>query len=169
MQPENKRLEEAAEWLRVAADDLRLADVALGLEPPITGLALYHAQQAAEKALKAYLVFRGHAYPFMHNLTELARPLAALDTTLLTVVEPGLDLSDFAPFADTRGNPSCRVSTKPDRGWMPHGQSTPLWRIVYGPGNRRRSPVAPKGGPTAGDRRQWPSPIMNASERRWNN
>jgi HEPN domain-containing protein len=75
MQPGNKRLEEATAWLRVAADDLRLAEAALGLDPPITGLALYHALQAAEKALKGYLVFRGHTFPFTHNLTELARPL----------------------------------------------------------------------------------------------
>jgi hypothetical protein len=41
MQPDNKRLEEAAEWLRLVTDDLRLADFALGAVPPITGLALY--------------------------------------------------------------------------------------------------------------------------------
>jgi len=61
MNPENARREEAGEWLRVAGDDLRLAETALTLVPPITGLALYHAQQVAEKALKAYLVFRGQA------------------------------------------------------------------------------------------------------------
>jgi HEPN domain-containing protein len=73
MQPETVRHEETAEWLRVAAADLRLAEVAVELDPPITGLALYHAQQVAEKALKAYLVFRGQVFPFTHNLSELAR------------------------------------------------------------------------------------------------
>jgi len=105
MPPENTRLEEAGEWLPVAADDLRLADAALGLEPPITGLALYHAQQAAEKALKAYLIFRGHTFPFTHNLTELARPLVDLDTLLLAVAQPGLDLSDFATLYRYPGEP----------------------------------------------------------------
>jgi HEPN domain-containing protein len=105
MHPENTQLEEALEWLRVASDDLRLADAALALEPPITGLALYHAQQAAEKALKAYLVFRGHTFPFTHNLTELARPLAALDEKLLAIVRQGLDLSDFATLYRYPGEP----------------------------------------------------------------
>ena len=50
----NARRNEAAEWLRVAGDDLRLADVALTLDPPIIGLAVYHAQQTVEKALKAH-------------------------------------------------------------------------------------------------------------------
>jgi len=31
-----------------------------------------------------------------HNLAELAQPLAELDTTLLSVIRPNLDLSDFA-------------------------------------------------------------------------
>ena len=105
MQSDNTRREEASEWLRVASDDLRLADAALGLEPPITGLALYHAQQAAEKALKEHLVFRGHTFPFTHNLTQLARPLADLDADLLVVVQPGLDLSDFATLYRYPGEP----------------------------------------------------------------
>ena len=57
MKPDNRRLEEAAEWLRHVTDDLRLADLALDAVPPITGLALYHAQQAAEKALKHICCF----------------------------------------------------------------------------------------------------------------
>lgn len=75
MSPGDERLEEAQEWLRVASDDLRLADAAIALQPPITGLALYHAQQAAEKALKAYLVYRGRTFRFTHDLTELAREI----------------------------------------------------------------------------------------------
>jgi hypothetical protein len=44
MNPERTRLEEATEWLRVAADDLRVAEAAVLLEPPVAGLA----QQAAK-------------------------------------------------------------------------------------------------------------------------
>lgn len=105
MPPGNTQLDEATEWLRVAHGDLRLADLALGAVPPITGLALYHAQQAAEKALKAYLVFHGRAFPLTDNLAELARPLAELDTTLLSVVQPNLDLSNFATLYRYPGEP----------------------------------------------------------------
>ena len=40
---------EALEWLRIAARDIRLAELALADNPPMAGGALYHAQQAAEK------------------------------------------------------------------------------------------------------------------------
>ncbi len=82
--------------MRIASDDLRIADAALGLDPPVTGLALSHAQQAAEKALKAYLVYHDRTFPLTHNLKDLARPFEDLDSSLLEVVRPGLDLTDFA-------------------------------------------------------------------------
>jgi len=34
-------------------------------------LVAYHAQQCAEKYLKAYLVLRGVDFPFTHNIAEL--------------------------------------------------------------------------------------------------
>ncbi len=45
----------AAEWLAHADRDLLMAE--RGLEPPpIADLVCYHAEQAAEKAVKAHLV-----------------------------------------------------------------------------------------------------------------
>jgi len=38
--------------------------------PPFRLIA-FHAQQCAEKTLKAYLVFRGADFPFTHNLRRL--------------------------------------------------------------------------------------------------
>jgi HEPN domain-containing protein len=105
MQQDNRRVEEASEWLRFVTEDLRLADLALDAVPPITGLALYHAQQAAEKALKAYLLFRGRAFPLTHDLTTLSRPLAELDAALLIIVLPHLGLSDFATLYRYPGEP----------------------------------------------------------------
>src|SRR5947209_16571636 len=105
MQPDNRRREEATEWLRLVNDDLRLADLALDVVPPITGLALYYAQQAAEKALKAYLLYRGRAFPLTHSLSELSRPLTDLDPALLAIVLPNLDLSEFATLYRYPGEP----------------------------------------------------------------
>ena len=95
MTPESQA-EEAREWLRVAASDLRLAERALSVEPPIIGLALYHAQQAAEKALKGFLVLHGARYRLTHNLAELLRLCIPFDATLEQEVLPALDLTDFA-------------------------------------------------------------------------
>ena len=57
-------------WLRKAESDLAAVELALN-----AGLALdtacFHAQQGAEKLLKAYLLARGVEFPFTHNLTRL--------------------------------------------------------------------------------------------------
>lgn len=39
-------------WLTRARDDLRAGEVDLGPVPPLTADAVFHAQQAAEKAMK---------------------------------------------------------------------------------------------------------------------
>lgn len=55
--------------------------------------------------MKAYLLFRGRTFPLTHNLTELSRPLADLDTSLLAIVLPHLDLSDFSTLYRYPGEP----------------------------------------------------------------
>lgn len=109
--------EEAWERLRVAREDLRLAQLGIESHPPILGLSLYHAQQAAEKALKAFLVFRGESYPLTHNMAELARPAIALDESLRDVVEPGLALTGFATLFRYPGAPE-EPSAEESRDWL---------------------------------------------------
>src|ERR1700694_1685068 len=110
------------------------------LPPPITGLALYHAQQAAEKALKVYLVFRGRAFPLTHNLAELARPLEELDTTLLSVVQPNLDLSNFATLYRYPGSRMYRQWLRLALGLRPPEPSGRPWKSAFNPGRRSRPP-----------------------------
>ncbi|MCY3655723.1 MAG: HEPN domain-containing protein [Chloroflexi bacterium] len=54
-------------WLRYAQEDLRAADLARRGEL-VPRLACFHAQQAAEKAMKAALVLDGVGFPFSHDL-----------------------------------------------------------------------------------------------------
>jgi HEPN domain-containing protein len=59
-----------SDWLRYARSDLALARV------PATGSILletlcFHAQQAAEKSIKAVLVHQGIAFPRTHNIRTL--------------------------------------------------------------------------------------------------
>ena len=85
--------EEAREWLRLAARDLRLAELALKDAPPLTGEALYHMQQAAEKALKGFLVSRRVEYPLTHDLRTLLQRCAKLDASLVDSVASAADLT----------------------------------------------------------------------------
>ena len=59
-----------SDWLRYAEDDLDAARVLAEADaPPRT--AAFHAQQSAEKALKAFLVAGGHTVPRVHDLVAL--------------------------------------------------------------------------------------------------
>lgn len=60
------------EWLVHADEDLRLAKHGLKLKSSCPyKLIAYHAQQCAEKCLKAYLVFRNIDFPYTHNISHL--------------------------------------------------------------------------------------------------
>lgn len=64
------------QWLTYAETDLRVAQRLLR-KPAEPDAACYHAQQAAEKALKAALVFAQIAIPRTHDLDALRNLLPA--------------------------------------------------------------------------------------------
>lgn len=66
------RRQEAARWLTVAAEDMRVARACLRMEPPAIGVAAYHSQQAAEKLLKGLLVVAAVEFRMTHDLDWLA-------------------------------------------------------------------------------------------------
>jgi len=60
------------EWLRHADEDLRLARHAFKLKSAVPyKLIAYHAQQCAEKCLKAYLAYKKIDFPYTHNISLL--------------------------------------------------------------------------------------------------
>ncbi len=62
----------------VAEEDMRVAQMCLQCRPPALRAAAFHAQQAAEKFLKAWLVGLGEDDPpVTHNLIELADIIVA--------------------------------------------------------------------------------------------
>lgn len=68
----NETARKAAQWINFADEDLRLARHALKMRssPPYRLIA-YHAQQCAEKYLKAYLVYRCVDFPYTHSISRL--------------------------------------------------------------------------------------------------
>lgn len=69
-------LVETRSWLRKASEDVRAAEVARGAEPPLRDAAVFHCQQAAEKAIKGFLTL--HARPFRktHSIEEIGECVA---------------------------------------------------------------------------------------------
>ena len=59
-------------WATRAEEDYALAQSALRRKVPLTYGAVFHAQQCAEKYLKALLVAVGQAFPKTHDLAALS-------------------------------------------------------------------------------------------------
>lgn len=86
----------ARAWLRKALRDLDSADRLCKDSPPFTDTALFHAQQAAEKSLKAFLTYHEVSFEKTHDLEEISGRILAIDPTL----EPLLKrVSVLTPFA----------------------------------------------------------------------
>ena len=94
MPPDSPGPGSPADWLRHAASDLELARIARPRKVLREGLC-FHAQQAAEKALKAALVAQGIPFPKTHNIKTLLDLLPQSITPPLEVQEAA-SLTDYA-------------------------------------------------------------------------
>ncbi len=59
------------DWLAYAESDLNLARLAKGRKEILPEQACFHAQQAAEKSLKAVFLFKRIEFPLIHDIEEL--------------------------------------------------------------------------------------------------
>jgi HEPN domain-containing protein len=93
MTPDELLRKEAAKWLRQAAKDRNAAQVLVGPEP---SRSVFHSQQAAEKAVKAFLTF--HQIPFRktHDLADLGSQCVTVDPSLERILREVADLTDYA-------------------------------------------------------------------------
>lgn len=82
------------DWLSHARSDLALARISPPEDVMLEGLC-FHAQQAAEKALKALLVSYNRDYPRTHNIGTLLDFLPET-LTIPTEVEQAAGLTDYA-------------------------------------------------------------------------
>jgi HEPN domain-containing protein len=80
-------------WLRKASSDA--AAVGSLLNGGNLDAACFHAQQAAEKYLKAFLIYHGRQFPFTHNRTEIVELCAAVDPSFRSLAS----LSRLTPYA----------------------------------------------------------------------
>ena len=96
MQHDPAKVAECRGWLDRAWADLDSAEILLGSARPRQDTAVYHCQQAAEKAWKAFLFW--HEVPFRktHNLHELGQAAWAVDGSLALLAERAEELTPFA-------------------------------------------------------------------------
>lgn len=100
--PDPDMLKTVTQWLIFADEDLNMAsDVFNYSSRKSYRLIAYHAQQCAEKYLKAYLVFQSEDFPYTHNirrLLKLCRKYAAWPENLK-------DAEELTPYAITTRYP----------------------------------------------------------------
>lgn len=83
------------EWLSFAKEDLDTANSLLGSEYLYNRSICYHCQQAAEKDLKAYIIFLDLPLNKTHNLSKLIDQIKELDIDILKLQSDVDVLTDY--------------------------------------------------------------------------
>ncbi|MCS7365562.1 MAG: HEPN domain-containing protein [archaeon GB-1867-035] len=78
-------------WLRRAEDDLTAMKILLESSRPLYWIVAFHAQQAVEKYLKAYLVYNDKSFRKTHDIKELIDLCLELDGEFKYLYEMGVD------------------------------------------------------------------------------
>ncbi len=108
--PDSAILEKVKDWITFAAEDIAFAHHGMTMVKPAYRSIAFHAQQCAEKALKAYLVYHGIDFPFTHNIAHLLELADEFTGWLKNLA----DAEELTPFATTARYPgeTMRVSKK---------------------------------------------------------
>ena len=89
-------LEKVNKWMTYGDEDLRLAELAVNLSSGCPyRLIAYHAQQCAEKYIKAFLVFKEIDFPYTHNISVLLE-LCPDQETWVRDIQDAEDLTIYA-------------------------------------------------------------------------
>jgi HEPN domain-containing protein len=94
--PEKLKYEVARQWLQSAEEDLGVAQHLLSAKVPYSRAIGFHAQQAAEKFLKAYLTWNQKEFPKTHNLGNLLDLVAEINPPLADALRGASQLNPYA-------------------------------------------------------------------------
>jgi HEPN domain-containing protein len=102
--PEETRRTLVQEWLDKSREDLGVADYLLRNRSPYLNAIGFHAQQGAEKALKALLVRHQVEFPKTHNLGELLDLVARVAPVLAGTLRAATGLNPYGVDARYPGD-----------------------------------------------------------------
>lgn len=83
-------------WLTKAKRDLLSAERLSGTDVPLLDTAAYHCQQAAEKAIKAFLVYHDVRFGKTHDLDVLLSQAVEIDSAFSSCRDLGRVLTPLA-------------------------------------------------------------------------
>jgi len=96
MQPDDTRSADARAWLAKTRQDLRRVEILLAASPADVEGALFHCQQAAEKAMRAFLIWHDVRFRRVHDLEEIGKQCVEVDVTLGALMGRAETLSEYA-------------------------------------------------------------------------
>lgn len=96
MPRDSERIAEVRAWLNKACRDLTACSTLLEGAQPVTDAAVFHAQQAAEKAIKGFLTWHDVQFGKTHNLVEIGRQATAIDPSLEPLLRRAARLTGYA-------------------------------------------------------------------------
>ena len=83
-------------WLTKAQHDLASAHVLAASATPLLDTAIYHCQQAAEKAVKGYLAFCDQEFERVHDVEVLIRSAMSCAKEFVDWIDVGTELTPYA-------------------------------------------------------------------------
>ena len=90
-------VESAKKWILKAENDLKIAKDEITMENPATDAICFHAQQCAEKYLKAYLIFNNKEVRKTHDIAELISLCSEVDPEFSKINQIDIvSLTDYA-------------------------------------------------------------------------
>lgn len=92
----NARADIVQDWLRRSKSDLQLGKAALHTQDVLPEDACFHAQQCAEKALKALLFQLDISFPRTHAIEVLLDLLKSNELNIPNGVDEAFELSQYA-------------------------------------------------------------------------
>lgn len=99
MQPPDSfeaKTHEIKAWLEKSERDLQTARHLLTANPPLTDSSVFHCQQAAEKAIKAFLAWHDKPFKKTHVIAEIGGQAISIDETLEALVLRAMYLTPYA-------------------------------------------------------------------------
>jgi len=93
---DNAQYEETQQWLIKSQRDLKVAQVLLDNKESLLDAVVYHCQQSAEKALKAYLTFQSIGFVKTHDLDVLLGLCSSSESDFQSLQEAADVLTPYA-------------------------------------------------------------------------
>ena len=125
--PEDVARDLAWQWLKKAASDLFVCEQLTRPEGAFSEAVAFHAQQAAEKSLKALLVWRQMEFPKTHDLERLLELAGEGDQALAESLRAAPSSPPTASCIAIRESIRRSPAKQPPRAWRSRGRSTRRW------------------------------------------